>query len=346
MTASSNARLITVWLTLLAPLLPLSARAQAQTAPPTEEQVEAARALYREARELHKQGRVREALAKALDAYRTAPTPVTALETGELLVEVGRLVEARDVLRSIPLMPVSPRESDKGRDARQQGASLGAQLDMRIPKIAFAGRPVGVDVVLDGHPVAPTDATAWQGVDPGAHVLLVRVDDRPCTTVNLSLSEGEERTIDLHDAAAACRPPTPPPPVPVPPRIPVRAPVVPPAPPAERSASTSTLGSARWIGVAVAGAGAVGLGIGGVLALDAKARYDGVAGECTSRGCNQNGFDVRNSARDQADVATALLVVGASAVLGGGLLWWLAPSPHPRAEAVIGPGSIGVKGAF
>ena len=66
------------------------------------------------ARELHRQGLVREALAKALDAYRTAPTPVTAFETGELLVEAGRLVEARDLLRAIPLLPVSPREVGQG----------------------------------------------------------------------------------------------------------------------------------------------------------------------------------------------------------------------------------------
>ncbi len=343
MTASSNARLL-AWLALLAPLVPLPARAQSPAAPPGEEQVEAARALYREARELHKQGRVREALAKALDAYHTAATPVTALETGGLLVEAGRLVEARDILRAVPLMPVSPRESDKGREARQQAASLGAQLDMRIPKIAFAERPSGVEVILDGRAVASTDPTAWQGVDPGAHALLVRVDDRPCTTVSLSLSEGEERTIDLHDAATACRPAPPPPSPPVPPatspRPPARAPASRSRRPPSRHASPG-----RWIGLAVAGGGVVALGVGGVLALGAKSSYDSVAGECPPRGCNQEGFDVRNSARSRADVATVFVVVGAVAVAGGGLLGWLWPR-QGQAQAVIGPGSVGVVGAF
>jgi hypothetical protein len=338
MIASSNARLF-AWLALLAPLVPLSARAQPQ-AVPSEEQVEAARALYREARELHKQGRLKEALAKALDAYHTASTPVTAFETGELLVEAGRLVEARDLLRAVPLMPVSPRESDKGREARQQAASLGAQLDMRIPKLAFAERPRGVELLLDGRPVASTDAMAWQGVDPGAHALLVRVDDRPCTTVTLSLSEGEERTLDLHDAATACRPPPPPPP----PVALVRLP--PPAPPPEPPPIVASTGSGRWVGAAAAGGGLVAIGVGGYLALSAKSDYGSVAGECTPRGCNQDGFDVRNSARSRADVATVFLVVGAAAVVGGGLLWWLAPSGHAGAQAVVGPGSVGVVGAF
>jgi hypothetical protein len=343
MTASSNARLV-VWLALLAPLVPLPARAQPQAAPPSEEQVEAARTLYREARELHKQGHVKEALAKALDAYRTAATPVTALETGNLLVEAGRLVEARDLLRAVPLMPVSPRESDKGREARQQAASLGAQLDMRIPKIAFAARPPGVELALDGRPVASTDATAWQGVDPGALALAVRVDDRPCTTVNLSLSEGEERTVDLHDAAAACRPAPPPPAPPAPVAI-VRLPVRPPAP-APEPTSVATTGPWRWIGLTAAGAGAVAIGAGGFLALSAKSNYGSVAGECPTRGCNQDGFDVRNSARAQADVATVFIVAGAAAVVGGGLVWWLAPAGRGGADVGIGPGTVRVAGAF
>jgi hypothetical protein len=341
MTASSNARLLP-WLALLAPLVPLSALAQPQPTPPAEDQVEAARALYREARELHRQGRLKEALTKSLEAFHTAATPVTALETGELLVEAGHLVEARDLLRAVPLMPVSPRESDKGREARQQAASLGAQLDMRIPKIAFAERPSGVELVLDGRPVASTDAMAWQGVDPGAHALLVRVDDRPCTTVNLSLSEGEERTIDLHDAATACRPPPPaPPPVAL-----VRLPGRPPSAAPEPAPVPSAASSWRWIGGAAAGAGVVAIGVGGYLALNAKSDYGSVAGECTARGCSQNGFDVRNSARSQADVATGFLVAGAAAVVGGGLVWWLAPAGNGGAQAVIGPGSVGLVGAF
>jgi hypothetical protein len=342
MIASSNARLF-AWLALLALLVPLTARAQSQATPPGEEQVEAARGLYREARELHKQGRLKEALAKALDAYRTAATPVTALETGELLVEAGRLVEARDLLRAITLMPVSPRESDKGREARQQAAALGAQLDMRIPKIAFADRPPGVALVLDGRPVASTDAMAWQGVDPGAHALLVRVDDRPCTTVNLALSEGEERTIDLHDAATACRPPPPPHP---PALAPLPEPGRPPAAPPEPRSVVASASPWPWIGGAVAGAGVIAIGAGGGLALNAKSSYDSVASQCTARGCSQDGFDVRNSSRAQADVATVVMGIGAAAVVGGGLTWWLAPAAHGGAQAVIGPGSVGVFGVF
>jgi hypothetical protein len=190
--------------------------------------------------------------------------------------------------------------------------------------------------VLDGRPVASTDATAWQGVDPGAHALVVRVDERPCTTVNLSLSEGEERTIDLHDAAAACRPPAPPLAPVVVPRAPYH-----PLPPSPAPSSSPR----RWVGIVVAGAGVVALGVGGGVALAAKGRYDSVTGDCPAAGCNEHGFDVRTSARSQADVATIVMVAGAGVVVGGGLLGWLAPA-HGSAQAMVGPTSVAVRTTF
>jgi hypothetical protein len=342
MTASSSRWLVAaLWL-----LLPRAALADPPVAPPTEEQVEAARVLYHDARELRRQGRLHEAVDKALQAMAVAATPVTALEAGQLLVESGRLVEARDVVRSVALMPVSPRESDKGRDARQLAASLASQLDMRIPKIAVAARPPGVTLSLDGKPLAPTDPAAWLGVDPGPHALVVRVDERPCTTINLTLSEGEERTLELHDAASACRPEPPPVEPPRPPLMPEVTPrpaLSPPVLPPSRGPAPL-----QWVGVAVAGAGAVAVAVAGGLALQAKSNYDGVAGECPARGCSQSGFDVRTSARNLAGVATVVMTVGGVAIAGGAALWLLAPrsASSPGAAAFVGPGTLGFAGSF
>ena len=349
MTASSRGvAAAAAWLLLVLPSL--DARADSP-APPTEEQIEAARVLYHDARELRRQGRLHEAVDKALQALAVAATPVTALEAGQLLVESGRLVEARDVVRSVALMPVSPRESDKGRDARQLAAALASQLDMRIPKIAVAARPTGVTLSLDGKPLAPTDPTAWLGVDPGSHSIVVRVDDRPCTTINLTLSEGEERTLELHDAASACRPEPPavePPRPPVTPDVHAQPPPPSPPPPVLSPATSAAPGTGRWIGLVVAGAGAVAVAVGGGIALHAKSDYDAVAGECPPRGCNQDGFDARTSARNLAGVATGVMLIGGVAVAGGAALWLLAP-PSNRAAgagAFVGPGTVGLAGTF
>jgi hypothetical protein len=333
---ASSRRCLFVALALFIPVV-----ASAQLAAPTEDQIEAARVVYREARELHKQGRLKEALDRALDAYHTAATPVTALEAGQILVEVGRLVEARDVLRGVATMPVSPRESEKGRDARQQAALVGGSLDPRIPKIALAGRPADVDVKLDGKLLALLEPTAWEGVDPGPHALVVRVEEKTCTTINITLAEGEARTIDLHDAASACRPP---PPEPVVEPTPARR--VPPhfvtPPMATHVVPDSSPGPLRWTGLMIGGAGIVAVGIGGYLALSAKSDYDAVSGECPAHGCTTDAYDARQSARSRGDVATATMGVGAAAIAGGALVWFLGPdtqSDRTRARVAFGPGS-------
>jgi hypothetical protein len=315
--------------------------------------VQAARSLFHEARELHRAGKLDEALEKALAAYHIAPTPVTAMEAGTLLVDLGHLVEARDLLRSVPSLPVSPRESEKGREARQQAIALAASLDARIPKLSLAARPPTATILLDGKP-ANLDAGAWQGVDPGAHALAVLVDGKPCTTVNVTLAESEERTIDLRDATSTCvhdrTPEVTPAPSPPPAALPVTAPpaVVPQPAPVAPATSVGSDNPMRWVGLAIAGAGVVAIGVGGGLALGAKSQYDSVANQCSAQGCSQAGYDTRNDARSRADVATVVMVVGAAVAAGGVVLWLLEPSQRaPSVPGVgIGPGTVGVRASW
>jgi hypothetical protein len=345
MTASSS-RCFALALALLVPFSALSARADPPAGPPTEEQVDRGREFYKEARELYRQGRLKESLEKAVDAYKTAGTPVTAHFLGKLLDEAGRLVEARDIVRSVTLMPISPRESDRGREARQQAAALAAQLDGRIPKLAMAERPRGVDVLLDGKSVAPADSTAWQGVDPGPHTIAIRADDRTCTTIMVTLAEGEARTIDLHDVVGTCRPEV----VPQDDRTPfaVRPPEVHAEPlPAPAPAESDRPGSTwKWVGGTLLGGGALAAGVAGYLALSAKADYDSVASHCVANVCDsRSSFDVRMAARSKADVATLTMSIGGAAVFAGMLLWFLSPQPgngHDvgRPHVAIGPASV------
>jgi hypothetical protein len=345
MIASSSCR----WVALLALLVPSTAWADPPPSPPSEAQVQAARSLFHEARELHRAGKLDEALEKALAAYHTAPTPVTAMEAGTLLVDLGHLVGARDLLRSVSSLPVSPRESDKGRDARQQAVALAASLDARIPKISLAARPPSATVLLDGKP-ASLDAGAWQGVDPGAHTLVVLVDGKPCTSINVTLAENEERTIDLRDATSTCvhehtaeaaPAPSPPPAAPV---ATAPSPMIPSPAPATQVSSAGSDNPMRWVGLAIAGAGVVAVGVGGGLALGAKSQYDSVSGQCSAQGCTQAGFDTRNDARSRADVATVVMVVGGVVAAGGVVLWLLEPSQ--RTSVGIGPGTVGVRASF
>jgi hypothetical protein len=332
MTASSSAWLVAA-LVLVAPQV---AWADPPAAPPSEEQVEAGRDLYRQARELQQAGKLKEALERSLEAYRIAPTPVTAVLAALLLEGVGRLVEARETARSVSGMPLSPRETDKGREARQQAATVAAALDARIPKIAVAGQPSGAVVMLDGKSLGASDSGSWRGVDPGTHALVVRIGDKTCTSVHLTLGEGEERTIDLHDVAASC-----PGDVSATP-APAAATAAPVSPPPTTAAPVEDAGHAwRLRGIALGALGVVGIAVGGVLAITAKNDYDSVASECPAAGCNQDGYDVRNGARFRGDVATVVIGVGAAAVVGGVVMWWLAPQ-SPDSQVTVGVGTVAV----
>ncbi len=336
MTASSSAWLVAA-LVLVAPQV---AWADPPAAPPSEEQVESGRELYKQARDLQQAGKLKEALERSLEAYRIAPTPVTAVLAALLLEGAGRLVEARETARSVSGMPLSPRETDKGREARQQAATVAAALDARIPKIAVAGQPSGAVVMLDGKSLGASDSSAWRGVDPGTHALVVRIGDKTCTSVHLTLGEGEERTIDLHDVAASCPADASASPAPAPAPSAAPAPVAAPSTPA---APADDEGHAwRVRGIALGALGVAGLGVGAVLAITAKHDYDSVASECPAAGCNQDGYDVRNGARFRGDVATVVIGVGAAAVVGGVLMWWLAP-PSPASQVSVGLGTVGVR---
>jgi len=330
--------------------LPASSRADPPAAPPSEEQIEAGKALYKEARELHRAGKQREALARALEAYRAASTPVTSLLVGQYLVEAGRLVEARDIVRGVTLLPPSPRESDKGREARQEAAALAASLDSRIPKVAFAGRPPSVDVALDGKPLAMMDSTGWQGLDPGAHAIVVRAGERTCTTITVTLAEAEARTIDLHDTAAcrsegASAAAEAPPDTPPHPALPMTAPPPTPQPEGPRAPApgAGSPGVWKWTGAAIAGAGLVAVGVGGYLALEAKSDYDAVSAGCGAQGCTTGAYDARVNARSKADVATVTMIFGAAAAAGGALVFFLS---RDAAAPRVGVGLARIDVAF
>src|SRR5260370_16391873 len=108
MTASSRA-----WLAgVAAVFFSIAAHADPLPTLPSEEQVSAARGLYREARELEKEGKLKEALEKALASYNTEATPVTALQVPRLLAEMHRLIEATNTSRIVPHLPPNPPQTN------------------------------------------------------------------------------------------------------------------------------------------------------------------------------------------------------------------------------------------
>jgi hypothetical protein len=73
--------------------------------------------------------------------------------------------------------------------------------------------------------------------------------------------------------------------------------------------------------------------------VHAKSDYDSVSSACPPRGCSVDAYEVRQRAHDRANTATVVMTVGAAAVAGGGVLWFVLGRSR---SADVGSPRIGV----
>ncbi len=86
--------------------------------------------------------------------------------------------------------------------------------------------------------------------------------------------------------------------------------------------------SQRIAGIAVAGAGLVAVGVATVLTVKARTKYnDALKADCNGDRtmCDDTGLSETASARHRANVSTVVALIGAGAMGGGALLFFLAP---------------------
>ncbi len=92
----------------------------------------------------------------------------------------------------------------------------------------------------------------------------------------------------------------------------------------------------RLGGIALAGAGAIAMGVSGYMAFSAKSKYDdGLEMYCggMANNCDMMGLEVTHDARSTANKATIVFLVGAALVGGGVAMYVLAPKgPAPTEQ--------------
>ena len=311
--------------------------ALAQPRVPTAQELETARTLYKEGKELRARGDLRGALEKLQAAHALGNTPVTGIELARTYVMVGQIVEAREVCLYIARMPVAGDETEKSVEARTEAAQLAEQLRPRIPTLVVKvqGLPAGeaAHLVIDGAPVPDAAFGEAQKVDPGKHAVVVRAGEGAAAREARGEVEAREgQTAEL----TLTLPPAPEPP--------------PPPPPPPSGSRASTLLVKIGFGTAIAG-GAVGL-LTGVTALTKK---DQLGGECNVYSCdNTNGGSPDlHTARTWAAVSTVAFCVGGAGLVTGiiGLLTGksgndASTTAHAGVTPWIGAGAAGVNGRF
>ena len=343
MTSGSSAK----WMRVIAPglvWLAFAMEASAQAAvQPSAADMETARTLYQQGRQLRDQGNVAAAMDKFKAAHALAGTPVTGIHLAQAQADLGLLVEARETCLSILRMQVKPDETERSVEARKDAAKLAESLEPRIPSLMVRvdGVQEGVapTVTIDGQAMPAAAMGMVRKVNPGRHEVRVAASGYLETTELLSLAEGESRelSLSLRPAPPGAEPPAAvvPPPGATAPRPPPRA---------EGRDGMSPFAVAGFV---VAGSGAAVGTLSGLLAMQQASQLED---KCAGHQCPPDAHGDLDNGRMFGTVSTVAFGVAAVG-LTVGIVALLAQddepeAPSPRVSPWVGLGSAGVGGVF
>src|SRR3954462_8596314 len=140
-----------------------------------------------------------KAYAAALEQYRAADqlmgVPTTGIEVGRTLERLGRLLEAREVLRLVSEFPQRADEPRPFSSARQRADRLLGDIAPRIPRVTLevSGLPDGVnaEVTWDGQHIDPARIGGYIEANPGVHHAVGVAAGYPDAKRDVKLAEGQ-----------------------------------------------------------------------------------------------------------------------------------------------------------
>jgi hypothetical protein len=288
----------------------------------------AGRALFNEGVALFNKGDFEGACPKFEASLKQFPGIGTRGKLAECYEKVGRYASAYQAYREVAQLATR-----NGDPAREQVASERAKaLEPKLSYVTIALPPAndaaGLVVKRNGRELDRAKLGAAEPVDSGAVSIDVTAPGRKPYSGHLNVMQGvsakfEIPALALDTPAVAAAPLTP---------------ASPPTPPPADDGVAVHGDPPSWqkpLGFVLIGAGVVGLGVGGILGLSAKSKYDGAfdGGGCdtATKTCDGPGQSAVDSAHSTATAST--VVFGAGAVLGvvGVVVLLTAPSGRPRA---------------
>jgi hypothetical protein len=326
----------------------------AALAEPSPGEKETARALMDEGdRKLSKQD-----LRGALQAYQGADqimgVPTTGLEVAKVQVNLGLLVEARDILLRVSRYPKKDNESPAFTNARQQAETLANQLARRIATITLQipgpvrAPEAKLEVRIDDSPIASAAISLPYKLNPGKHHIRATAIGYTTAETDLTLGEGDTREVPLvfkvatGPAGAASAAPS---------SSTSAAPAPTSAPPTAPEGLTEARARRPALVWGGFGLGLLGVAVGAVGGLVAVSNASAAKSVCNGNLCPESARANIVSAKNWGAVSDISFVVGA---IGGGIglvallasAGGSAESARRPVEPVVGPGSLGLRGQF
>jgi hypothetical protein len=277
----------------------------------------AAQALFDEGRRLMEQGKFAEACPKLESSQKLDPGAGTLMNLAACYEKNGQTASAW-VTYTDAASAAAGRHPDWVEAAKAKAAALEPKLSKLT--IDVRAKTSGLVVKRDGVVLPEGTAGVPIPVDPGKHTIEATAPDHaPFTTTVLVGADGAKQTVTVPELEET----------------------------KGTSAASGGGGSGvRTAGLAVAGVGGAGLVLGlvfGGLALGAK----GSAGDnCSSDllHCNATGIDDLDKARTFATVSTIGIIAGGALLVGGLVLFFVAPKKEAGPSVALSLGHAGTAG--
>ncbi|GAC1553534.1 MAG: hypothetical protein NVS3B10_15270 [Polyangiales bacterium] len=313
----------------------------------------AAEILLKQGLDLEAAGKLPEACAKLEGSLQLYPSLNTEYHLADCFEKIGKTASAWFDFNEVADKAHAAGESAKEAKARERAAAIASKVSHLT--VVVTGETAGLEIKRDGVSINKATWGTQLPIDAGEYAIEASAAGKePFRTKITVKRDGDDVKLEipaLGEAKAGTATTTATTTTTV---APTTATTAASGQPTTDAGNTSSGGGSgrKTLGLVVAGAGVVAMGVGGILGLSAKSKYDGAS--CTGNLCDGPGLQTRDDARSKGNLATVVFAVGAAALIGGGVLWLTAPSGEPTAAQGSAPkvtagltlGGVVVGGSF
>ncbi|MEO6575845.1 MAG: hypothetical protein ABIP89_18480 [Polyangiaceae bacterium] len=288
----------------------------------------AAEALFTAGQRLLNEGKIDAACGKFEESERLDHALGTMLNIANCYEKGGRTASAWAMYREVANLAQTKHDANREAYATSHADSLAPRLSKLTITVTPDQSVDGLVIRRDGVQVG---AALWgmpTPVDPGEHKVEVSAPGRRTwSTIAKVEADASQSTVTIPQLDSE--------PVAATPSF---APKSVDSTPARDEEHPATSSSQRTIGIAVAGAGVVGVVLGAAFGLVAKSKNNDALAHCVGNHCDAEGLSLTDSARGAATASTVAFVIGGAALAAGGVLFFTAPKSSPKgARLKVGP---------
>jgi len=298
------------WLTLFCPTAGAQTSAQDRAA---------AEALFSEAGALYQQGRYPEACAKLADSQKLDPAVGTMLNLARCYEKMGRTATAWLTFLDAAAAAKRAHQQERESAARHAAEALAPSLPKLTIQVSETVAADKGEIKRDGTVLPSTLWNTSVPVDPGDHDIECTAPGKKPWSTRVRAEAGRLLTVAVPPLEDAPLPPA------------ALGGSTPGSDEGAAAQAASARSTRRTLAVVAGGLGVVGIGVGTVLGLQAKADGDAVKEACPTKYCDDANLQRIESANQKATGSTIAFAVGGAALVAGVVLWLTAPSA-PKAE--------------